>query len=321
MSTPSHERIFVTLLREIATEQGYTLTSFSQDWILRFEKAGHVRHTFGFNFELNSATAHMLAGDKAAVAALLHHQHIPHIEHRFFLNPSRAAYIPESGHWPAILAFAQQHDYNIVAKPNEGTGGLGVTRIKNQAQLEKAVLSIFQKGQSLSLSPYYQIQNEHRLIMLDGECQLAYAKQRPQVSGDGAASLRTLVERQLLAGAITQTQAVEALEQHQAQLEQVLPAGESLTIGWKHNLGAGSTPQALSPGPLLEQLQALALAVQQAINIRFASIDIVEVNGDLRVLEVNSGIMMEHFARHQPQNRATAKAIYARALEKMFASR
>ncbi len=321
MSTPSHERIFVTLLREIAAEQGYTFTSFSQDWILRFEKAGQVRHTFGFNFEINSATALMLAGDKAAVAALLQHQGVPHIEHRFFLNPSRAAYIPESGHWPAILAYAQQQNYNLVAKPNEGTGGLGVVRVKTQAQLEKAVLSIFQKGQSLSLSPYYDIQNEYRLILLDTECQLAYAKQRPQVSGDGAASLRALIERHLLAGALTQAQATEAIEQHQAQLERILPPGESLTVGWKHNLGAGSAPHVLSPGPLLQQLQTLALAAQQAINIRFASIDIVEVEGSLRVLEVNSGIMMEHFANHQPANRATAKAIYARALEKMFASR
>ena len=30
---------------------------------------------------------------------------------------------------------------------------------------------------------------------------------------------------------------------------------------------------------------------------------------------------MEHFARYLPENRATAKAIYARAIEKMFASR
>lgn len=321
MSTPSHERIFVTLLREIATEQGYTFTSFSQDWILQFEKAGQVRRTFGFNFELNSATAYMLAGDKAAVAAVLQHQNIPHIEHRFFLNPSRSTYIPEGGHWPAILAYAQEQNYNLVAKPNEGTGGLGVVRVKNQAQLEKAVLSVFQKGQSLSLSPYYDIQNEYRLIMLDSECQLAYAKQRPQVSGDGASSLRTLIDRQLLAGGITQAQAVEALEQHQSQLDHVLPAGEPLIIGWKHNLGAGSAPQLLQPSPLLQQLQTLALAAQQAVNIRFASIDIVEIDGSLRVLEVNSGIMMEHFIRHQPANRATAKAIYARALEKMFASR
>lgn len=321
MPTPSQERIFVTLLREIAAEQGYTLTPFSQDWILRFEKAGQARHTFGFNFEINSTTAYMLAGDKAAVAAVLQHQAVPHIEHRFFINPNRSTYVPETGHWPAILAYAQEQNYNLVAKPNEGTGGLGVVRVTNQAQLEKAVLSIFQKGQSLSLSPYYDIHNEYRLIMLDGECQLAYAKQRPQVSGDGTTSLRTLIERQLLSNAITQAQAAEALEQHRDRLDEALPSGQTLTISWKHNLGAGSAPQLLDTNPLLEQLLPLAIAAQQAINIRFASIDIVEIEGSLRVLEVNSGIMMEHFVQHQPQHRDTAKAIYARALEKMFASR
>ncbi|MCW5838611.1 MAG: hypothetical protein KIT29_01735 [Anaerolineales bacterium] len=318
MSSP-RERILVTLLREIAAEQGYRFTSFSQDWILRLERQGQARHVFGFNFEINSATALSLAGDKAAVAALLADQGVAHIEHRFFLNPSRAAYVPDHGHWPAILAYAEAQHYQLVAKPNDGTGGLGVTHVQTQAQLERAVQTIFQRGQSLSLSPFYPIDNEFRLVMLDAECQLAYSKQRPALHGDGHSHLRSLLAAALLSGQISQAQASEALEQHQGQLERVLAAGESLTISWKHNLGAGATPRPLAAGPQLAALTQLAQAAAQAINIRFASIDIVEVRGELRVLEVNSGIMMEHFARHRPENRAQAKAIYARAVEKMFA--
>lgn len=320
MSNTGHERTLVLLIQEIAAEQGYTLTSFSQNWILRLEKAGQVRHVFGFNFELNSATAHMLANDKAAVAAVLASQSVAHIPHRLFLNPVRASYIPDNGYWDDIQAYAQEHHYAVVAKPNEGTGGLGVVKVTTQAQLERAVQAIFQKGQSLSLSPFYEIENEYRLVMLDGECVLAYSKQRPQVTGDGQSSLRALIERQLLQGALSQAQAVEAIEQHQSQLERVLAEGESLTVSWKHNLGAGAVPQALGDSPLYSQLLSLAQAAQRAINIRFASIDIAQIESGLHVLEINSGIMMEHFARHQAGNRQIAKGIYARALEKMFAS-
>ncbi|MCW5875026.1 MAG: hypothetical protein KIS88_10315 [Anaerolineales bacterium] len=327
MPNPARERILVTLLQEIAEEQGYTFTPFSQNWILRLEKDGQARHIFGFNFEINSATAHMLAGDKAGTAALLKSRGIPCIEHRLFLNPNRAAYIPDDGHWQGIMDYAtlgQRPDEGIrplVAKPNEGTGGLGVAKVNTQAELEKAVQSIFQKGQSLSLSPYHDIKNEYRLMMLDGECQLAYSKQRPQLVGDGASNLRTLLERALVAGELTQAQAAEALEQHEGQLEHIPSAGDLLTVGWKHNLSAGASPEQLQPGPLLDTLLSIAQAAQRAINIRFASIDVVEVEGELQVLEVNSGIMMEHFARHLPENRATAKAIYARAVEKMFVTR
>src|SRR5690606_30229960 len=81
----------------------------------------------------------------------------------------------------------------LVVKPNEGTGGIGVVKVTTQAELEKAVQNIFQKGQSVSLSPYHEILNEYRLVMLDGECQLAYNKQRPQLQGDGTSNLRTLI--------------------------------------------------------------------------------------------------------------------------------
>ncbi len=327
MSNPGRERILVTLLQEIAEEQGYTLTPFSQNWILRLEKDGQARHVFGFNFEINSAGAYMLAGDKAGISAVLTHNNIPCIEHRLFLNPSRATYIPEEGHWQAMMAYAREGQKPgeglrpLVAKPNEGTGGIGVVKVTTQAELEKAAQNIFQKGQSVSLSPYHEIINEYRLVMLDGECQLAYNKQRPQLQGDGTSNLRTLIERGLLTQQLTQAQAADAMEQHQGQLEHVRDAGEQIPVGWKHNLSGGASPEQLQPSALLDTLLAIAQDAQRAINIRFASIDIVEVDGALQVLEINSGIMMEHFARYLPENRATAKAIYARAIEKMFASR
>jgi hypothetical protein len=37
------------------------------------------------------------------------------------------------------------------------------------------------------------------------------------------------------------------------------------------------------------------------------------------LLEINSGVMMEYFVRHFETGRETAKAIYSRAISKMFA--
>jgi glutathione synthase/RimK-type ligase-like ATP-grasp enzyme len=54
------------------------------------------------------------------------------------------------------------------------------------------------------------------------------------------------------------------------------------------------------------------------LNIGFASIDIIETGGQQLILEVNSGVMMEHFAHSLPDGYARAKAIYARAVALMF---
>jgi glutathione synthase/RimK-type ligase-like ATP-grasp enzyme len=321
MVVPNKERLLVSLLREIAAEGGYEFTSFSQDWILRLEKGGLARHVFGYNFELNSATAQLLAGDKAAIADLLADRGVPHVEHRLFLHPELSGYVSADGNWPAMLAYAERTGFPLVVKPNTGTGGEDVGRVDTAAALEKGVMALFQKHRAICLSPFLEIAQEYRILMLDDECQLAYSKRRPHILGDGQSTLLELIEQQLLAGAISQQQASAAIDQHRGDLRQVPAAGQEIVVGWKHNLGEGSAPQLVAEGELRGQLIALAGAAQRAVSIRFASIDIVDAAGSLAVLEINSGVMMEHFARRLPEGRQMAKAIYTRAIKKMFAPR
>ncbi|MCW5877262.1 MAG: hypothetical protein KIS80_00170 [Anaerolineales bacterium] len=318
MTEANSQRVLVELIKEIAADQRYGLTCFSHDWILRLEKNGATRHIFGYNFEINSATAELLAGDKAAIADLLAHQGIANVPHRLFLHPRLSGYVSAKGNWPAMLASAEEFGYPLVCKPNAGTGGLGVTLVNNVAELELAVYTLFQKHRGISFSPYLEIDQEFRAIMLDGELQLLYTKRRPHVVGDGQASLMQLIQAAQAGGQLSAEAAGQAIENKQNDLQTVPAVGEEVLLGWKHNLGAGSSPQQLGDGPLASQLSRLARQAQQAINIRFASVDIVEVQGEHRVLEINSGVMMEHFVRSQPEHRATAKAIYARAIERMF---
>jgi len=56
-----------------------------------------------------------------------------------------------------------------------------------------------------------------------------------------------------------------------------------------------------------------------ALNLRFASIDIIEANGEFKVLEINSGIMMEYFSETSEENYKLAKGIYTEASKAMFA--
>ena len=56
----------------------------------------------------------------------------------------------------------------------------------------------------------------------------------------------------------------------------------------------------------------------EEIGVRFASIDIVSTNEGLKVLEINSGVMMENFAGESPQNYRKAREIYRDAILKMM---
>jgi hypothetical protein len=105
-----------------------------------------------------------------------------------------------------------------------------------------------------------------------------YAKQRPNVTGDGISTIEELIEKSGLEG-------MEVLPT--IDLKSVPKEGENVTISWKHNLGQGSLPVMLEDKVLIGKLSNFALRVAEQLNLKFASIDIVkDKNGGYKVLEI-----------------------------------
>lgn len=295
------------------------MTTHSHNWIVRLEQGRAVHHVYGYNFDLNPAAAQAIANDKSAVSELLAYRHIPHVEHRLFLHPRLSGYISDQGSWAGMLAFAGQQKFKLVCKPNDGTGGEDVFRVTSQPELEEVTQRLFERHRAVCLSPFYIIDREYRVIALDGQCELVYAKRRPAVIGDGRATMAELVAGQVSAGAIPASVAARAIMANDSLLDKVLDADERLVLDWRHNLAHGAHPAILTDPLQRRELEKLALACAQEIDIKFASIDIIETKGQLLILEVNAGVMMEHFAQLAPDGYAIAKKIYAKAVELMFA--
>jgi ribosomal protein S6--L-glutamate ligase len=55
-----------------------------------------------------------------------------------------------------------------------------------------------------------------------------------------------------------------------------------------------------------------------ALEPRFASVDIVVVDGAWQVLEVNSSVCLEHFSAHSPETFDMARRVYSSAIERIF---
>jgi glutathione synthase/RimK-type ligase-like ATP-grasp enzyme len=295
------------------------MTTHSHNWIVRLEKGGSVHHVYGYNFDLNPATAQAIANDKSAVSELLRYGRIPHVEHSLFLQPRLSGYISDQGNWADMLAFAGQYNFKVVCKPNDGTGGEDVFRVSSQPELEEVTQSLFESHRAICLSPFYIIDKEYRVIVLDGQCELVYAKRRPAVVGDGQATVAELIAGRVNAGAIPASVAARAILTNDNLLDKVLDAGERLVLDWRHNLAHGAHPAILTDPSPRRELEELALACAQELNIKFASIDIIETKGQLLILEVNAGVMMEHFTQLAPEGYAIAKKIYAKAVDLMFA--
>ena len=199
--------------------------------------------------------------------------------------------------------------------PNQGTSGQHVFRVSSKPKLELAVHKIFSLNLSLAISPYLEIEDEVRVVVIDQMPRVVYGKQRPSVIGDGRHSLLELALATVPAKRLSHVLRGMANDFDRAALDAVPPPGQSRAVNWRHNLDSGAEPVLLEHGETREACVALAVAAARAIGLRFGSVDVVRVGDDWRVLEINSGVMMEALGQAHPE---LVEATYNAALDKVF---
>ena len=306
-------RRFVKIISEICEEENIALQSFSYDWIFSLFKNGVYNYIIGYQFGLNSSSVHSICCDKSAASEIMNSFNIPNVEHVFFMSPVNQKYISDNGNWMKLVGLLNKHK-ELVCKANEGTGGNQVFRVSNQFELENAVYKIFLKSRSMAVSPYYNIDNEFRIIVLDGIIRLIYSKKRPCITGDGIHNIRSLIFDYLTKN---NEEFIINITANYDMLK-VLDKGECIELSWKHNLGQGSKAIIVEENEIDERVKEIIQMVVNKLNIRFASIDIIESNNEYRVLEINSGVMMEHFSQQDEESYNIAKTIYKEAILKML---
>ena len=315
MSTISNnKRNLVRIVYDIANDHGVTIDSFSYDWILKLSKNHIHKHIFGYNFELNSSTAKMIAGDKSATSDLLKAANVTTVEHTLFLNPSMGKYVGSVGNWQQILAYFHENNQHIVCKPVDGTGGNGVFMATTVTELEQAVHTLFSKHRSICLSPFYDIKKEYRAVILDGEVELLYQKNIPFVEADGTKNILELLQEKF--SGETLDSVIKSFSNRSDQsLSDIPEKGNIIEVNWKSNLGEGAQAEIIENSAIKE----LAISAAKTINIRFCSVDIIETTlGVFYVLEINSGVMIEHFLNSNPHEYDRIKAIYEKAVLRML---
>jgi glutathione synthase/RimK-type ligase-like ATP-grasp enzyme len=307
--------MFVNAVSKYCARNGIAVDIKSQGWLMVMQR-GPKRHlTFGYDVGLNSAVAHRIASDKAATTEVLQLSGVPCIPHTLFLSPEMNEYVPPQRSWQAMTTLLRENPEGIVVKPNEGTSGESVFKVSTESELELAAHRIFAASLGLAISPYVNIEDEIRVVLLDHDPVVVYGKSRPAVTGDGRHSL---LELALAATPVERRSAVlpgMLGEFDRAALDAIPPPGERRQLNWRHNLDSGAQPVLLERGDVRQACIAIAVRAAQAIGIRFGSIDVVRVDGALKILEVNSGVMMEALGRQHPD---LVDAAYSAALDKVF---
>lgn len=296
MNEMNAARALVRIVKEICAARGIRLSAFSNDWVFCLQKNGRTAYVIGYDFGLNSATAKMICKDKAATSDLLAFHGVPRVEHRIFHGPQMAGYVPLAGNWRPMLAFFEECGGDVVCKPNEGTGGRNVFRARNAFELEAAVMQIFSKSRSLCLSPFETISGEYRVAIIEGRIQFVYLKMRPALAGDGTRTVQQLLLDRMAEAPLTGEAIAgwESIAEIETDFGRVPARGETVPINWRHNLGQGALPEPIDEkNPAHGEIASIALKATEALGVSLASVDVVATQSGLKVLEINSGIMME----------------------------
>jgi glutathione synthase/RimK-type ligase-like ATP-grasp enzyme len=308
-------RTFVDAVKKYCARHGIAVETRSQGWLIIMQRGPKRHFAFGYDLGLNNAVAHQIAKDKAATAEVLQFCGVACVPHTLFLSPEMNEYVPPSRSWEAMLRLLRDNPAGIVVKPNEGTSGYSVFKVSREPELELAAHRIFSSHLSLAISPFVEIEDEVRVVVLDQRPIVVYKKNRPSIVGDGKHSL---LELALAATPAEQRSAVlpaMIADLDKAALDEVLPLGRRHVLNWRHNLDAGAQPIVLEHGAIRETCVQIAVNAAKSIDIRFGSIDVVQVNGAWQILEINSGVMMEALSKSHPE---LVYAAYSAALDKVF---
>lgn len=304
------KRQLVKIVEEICSDNNLGLNKFSDEWILQVKKSGNPDcFIFGYKFPNNNAAVSKLCDDKAALSLILEEKEIPCVPHIYFEGP-RSPMVDENGIFSSLFKMFDRYG-SLVCKSNSGSGGSNVFLCRTHKDLETATFDILRSTRSMAVSPKIDIQNEYRIIVENGRALLVYSKERPFVVGDGKSTIAELMQQVEPIGASDKITELDT--------NRIPEKSEKVTIAWKHNLGQGSYPILIQDEKEIHTLASFALRTANALGLQFASIDIIKDDkSNYKILEINSGVMMENFSKISNEHYSIAKHIYETAINDFF---
>lgn len=306
-------KAFYKIMDEICEERNIEQKVISYGWITELKKDDISKYIIGYQFELNSAISYNIAGDKFATYEVLKSNNVPTIEHRMIFNPQTRSRYYKNKFLSEAKELLKQNENKLVVKANDSCKGKDVYYCSTENEIEKVVQKLFdEKNDTLSACPYLEIDYEYRVIYLCGEILYIYKKKKPYIIGDGKSTVKELIDKKFTQEPVDLCRELD--------MNYIPKENEEVTISWKHNLSSGAEPILVDESDeYLPKIKEIALNAGNAMNIKFASVDIALTNNEeILVMEVNGSVCMNKFAEIIPNGYEIAKNIYAKAIDKMF---
>ena len=299
------------LISEICNELNINCTFLSKDWVIQLEKDNQRRYITGYKFDLNSQGTCNIVDDKYALYEVLKNNDIPIINHQIIYNENNNNYYAYGcNDYNIVLDYFVKNNHQIVIKANNGTCGNEVFNITCIDEIIPCLKELFLFNHSLSICPYYDIENEYRTIILDGEVLISYKKIKPLVIGDGIKTIKELL--------LDFNYNFFKDKLNDKKYEIILEKNKQFEYNWQFNLSKGAKIGSVNDD-VNKIITELANKVAKIINLRFGNINIIKtIDNKYYIMEANCGVMMKYYINNEINGYNIAKDIYKKVILKMF---
>jgi len=298
---------FRKLIEEICKEENIDYKLISEDWVMVLTKDNITKCISGYRFSLNDHALGSVIDDKYAFYDLCKINNLPIIEHDILFNPNSKL---GSNTNNLKDKYFKEYNNDVVIKPNMGTEGTDVYHINNKEDLNNIINKLFETNFSISMCPFYKIEKEYRVVVLNNKVELIFEKNKPVVIGDGNKSIKDLLI-ELNPYYFNNKILVD-------KYNKILKIGEVFEYDWRFNLSKGATAKLVEDTTLYEKLSDFALNVCQKIGGNFLSVDIIKCKDNLYLMEANSGVCINKVCNFIDKDLKITKEIYRKAILSMF---
>ena len=308
------KRYLESIINNIATKMGLKINFMCDNWVISLSKNKTTKYIFGYDFGLNSSTSKMICDDKYACSEILSKNNVSCIPYEFF----NTRYSNRDSLIIDLFKFLDKYSSGVVCKNNTGTGGEYAYLCKTKKSLLLALDKFANRNLNFIANPFLNIENEFRVIILDGKVLLTYKKIPKTIIGDGKSTVEELIK---MIYPLTNKQIISCLMPN-VLINDIPCRGEKIVFSWKNNLQYGAEVSFEIKDKRI--IEYMALDAVRNVGVRLAAVDIIIVKyvgkysiKDYIVLEINAGIMMENLFKLG--HKKIVKTIYRKIVSEMFA--
>ncbi len=293
-------------------------------------KNGTRRYFRGTSLDLNTLGASEVAQDKDYSNFFMKKMGYPTVPGRAFYSNEWAAAIGSKRDENSAYRYACKLGFPFMVKPNSKSKGVGVTKVWNKSEFERAVRFILTQDR-IFLVQRVVFGKDYRIVVLDNKIISAYERVPLAVIGDGRSSVRTLLARKQKSFIVSGRDTVIRIDDFRIKwklkrlglgMSSVVPKGTRVELLDNSNLSCGGdsvdvTAQ-MHPG-----FRKIAIALTRDMGLRLCGVDLM-IKGDITsaprkywVLEINSAPGLDHYFLTGAKQEKVVEDLYLAVLAAM----